>query len=836
MKFTASDKFLAFALGTAKTLQWKVYAKKTTVLNASLSAPTWVDCSPYIVGIPTAKSSIEYDTAQYTLDKIGLAGKDIAWWKANVFNASAYIEVKLQMTLGLGLDSATDECLTFTGFVDTGDPQGEPQYDELNDSVSFSVYSAEDIGDRMSVLQINTQYKRIGVDGGTAAGVVLPVIPGLYVVNANVTTHVLQMGLHTIAYQYNAGAPQAKLDDGDYIVLPVTNGLEDLKSKDGQWVTVYVNSETPTQLSTSAEDLVDYVIVKTYGATLPQQPYFGLSIRAWLKLFYSYIGIDTVVFDSLQLNTHDARKVVSWLDSPPMDPTVVGMRSSLVSDGTYLYIAIGALVYRRAMTPDETYTLVATLSTVGETTVTRMWYNTRNNDLWFFYTNSIDGDCLRRYQITPQTLGSQVVLHATPGNIGIYSIDLVDYNYTGTSYKYGVMFMYPESGVSIRFCDGASISVAHYWSAGESCIREFSDFFFHYLSNSWWFLLDTTGTNIYKALTLDASGAFVVDSVNGPTVRSSWPTYAAGVYSAAEDRIYYLVSGLSGHASQIRYHGRDDASDDLTLDSVSYHPDSQMFAYFSGVVYMSLSNNILYGSNTGTLYTIVANFVTAIDDIVLTEYTALVSHGSALYGLDKWSRLYRYSPIISMYADMGKIEDITIRAAINKILAGYNLLATISPVKTALVYRRADDSGVVVNSGSTLTITVNEASQILQSSRKYASVQLVSVSNGVTTSTYDGTHFDGGMLGYGRKIEISNDILPANILKDLAYWMFQFFSVDRDLYTLSLGLVPLFQYEPFDAVSVVFATTKIQKTALGVIYGATYAEDGSMTVEALLDT
>src|SRR5574343_544934 len=120
MRFTPSSKYNLYARAAVKSFSYAVFMKKTTALDEALTAGTWVEVPARLRSIPACSSRIEYELGQYYVDNIELEGWDIAWWDANVFNAtsSQYIEVKVLFTLGQGSDVCTDTVYTFAGLVD----------------------------------------------------------------------------------------------------------------------------------------------------------------------------------------------------------------------------------------------------------------------------------------------------------------------------------------------------------------------------------------------------------------------------------------------------------------------------------------------------------------------------------------------------------------------------------------------------------------------------------------------------------------------------------------------------------------------------------------------
>jgi hypothetical protein len=90
MKFTPTALFDVISNAASKYLQWKVYVRKVTSLSEALDSGTaWVDVTSHIVETPTIGQKAEIDVCIPTCGSISLTAKGIAWWEANVFNATA---------------------------------------------------------------------------------------------------------------------------------------------------------------------------------------------------------------------------------------------------------------------------------------------------------------------------------------------------------------------------------------------------------------------------------------------------------------------------------------------------------------------------------------------------------------------------------------------------------------------------------------------------------------------------------------------------------------------------------------------------------------------------
>ena len=322
MKFTATSFFTAIATGAAKVLQWKVYVRKVTDLSESLTGGTaWVEVTNRIKEIPTISQKAEIETGISTSSSLSLTGLDLAWWEANVFDATAaeYIEIKITCQIGSSASNlASDIVYAFHGYIEK-----KHSGNEVGDEITMTAYTLDDLLEKLSGELLTLQYINSDVDGGGLDGIFLPSIPGVYVTDANITSYVLKQGVHTISYEYNAGGERAKLDDGDWVNL--SNGENELANTHTNEFGVSVTDQKVLIYCDDSlwpiTDADQEIIVKTYGETLPYTWYQGISVHQTLKTIYSLIGINNVSLDTFSLETFDGRKTKSFIGIPPGDGT-----------------------------------------------------------------------------------------------------------------------------------------------------------------------------------------------------------------------------------------------------------------------------------------------------------------------------------------------------------------------------------------------------------------------------------------------------------------------------------------------------------------------------------
>ncbi|MHB1050994.1 MAG: hypothetical protein ACYC09_13015 [Bacteroidota bacterium] len=831
MRVTASTNLLLAADAAHRIVTRTVQIKKTADLTEGLFTGTWTDITAYLAGIPSVSQRIEYSPGQFVSDNISLTGNDIEWWKANVFNATDYIELRIRISIGTGSGNmSTDELAIFSGFID----KANVEYNEIADTVRFSVYTADDIGNRISALNINTQYVNSDIDGAGTDGLILPSIPGVFVQDANVTSYVLKVGMHTLVYDYNAGTEQMKLDDGDYVTLPTSDGTVDLVNAAGdEKITLYIDVSA---LSSSAGELTDYVIVQTAGTTLPRQPYFGLSIGYLLRQLYSQVGITSVTNDTLQFSTHDSSVKHSFYDIPPQDISKTGGIYAMTNDGTDLYIGVGDSVYKRTMSTD-TYTLVTTKANY---TVKRLWYNSRTNDLWIWFDGASD-KYVRLYYLSG---GSPDEANVT-SDADYRAAELMDFNYTGSSYKYGLVYVNKSGAGDVRFLDGDNfVSDTQLYAAtdlGYSGTDDGADSgYWVFIKNGsvWFYATDDLGNYLTPALefykiSVDATGAWVNDGAVFTPAAIYYHTTSDfsqnAVLHLIEETVYY-VDDTNPHI--IKSHTVL-ANTITTVATLTSGNRLDCMLYANGQIYAKV--RVAISERESKLYSLDGNTATLLNDdtgVVETFYSTLTYLNSVLYGVDYYRRLWRYSSVLQMYIDRPVWDDTTVKSALNESLSVFNLLGKISSQKKAFIYRRGNDDGDIQTTGNSVAITVSEATDITQVANGFQAVGLVTVSNGTRTVTYNGTSFNVAVLSDVRTFDISSPLIPDALLEDLAVYFYNFYSNDHDPYRIPLNTADI-QYEVMDGAAVTFATTRIQKTATGLIMAQMINPDASIECEVL---
>jgi hypothetical protein len=810
MKLTASSAYQSLIKSSGIVYSFKTYIRKVTDITLALNYGTWTEVTRYIDSSSASDyvTKIEYDIGQFSSDSHTFTGNNIAWWKANVFNATStqYIEIKVELTI-IG---ASDIIPVFAGWVDKIDWTA----DELTDQVVFNALSAEDLGQRIAAENVTVQVKN-----GTYGGVYLAGIPGLYVTNCNYGGKPLNVGVHTITTSANTAA----LDGGTGVALPGGGGSVTLYNKDSSEACVcYWVGGTSTGMANE-------VVIPALPTTLPRTWYRNVSARTLLAKLYAKIGLTTLNFDSLEFTTYDSAQRLFFVDECPPDRDMLwdsvswGRRDIAVDENGWQYIAISNFIYSRDPITGLYY-LILDMTAQSRAPI-RLMYNARNRHLWII-TDQLD---LYRYDVASQTLSARVVCLVSPGYGALASFILIDYNYTGSSWKYCVAFTDENNGTNGGgFCtiDGTTLAKnttanANPVYTGTTLGTTIKSRFMYQNAADRVRIFCNPGTCHYYEILITAAGAWT--TTGGGSKVSGIPEYFTACYHASEGRVYFQ----DGANNRIASHTDSSA----TLTGVLTYGGGYIPVFF----YVSTLPLMYFAVQASTyyhLYSVTANVATQLTTTNMRAITAMNYGSSRLYLIG--DGLMQFSNIIMPYLVKADFTDTNVTAAIYKVLKAFNFMGTISMNKKAIAYRRSNSAGTPISTGNTVNVTAHEASAFTETTAHYPIINFVSVDNNVTTITYDGTLFDSTVLSDARQLSVSNDFIPDAILKDLCYYYYQFFKTDRNMYKIDCGIYPAFQYEPFDLCAITFTGRNMSKSGTGVIYSASYGHDLSLKLEVLL--
>jgi hypothetical protein len=733
--------------------------------------------------------------------------------------ANEYTEIKVTCEL----DGAPSDVLTvFSGFVD----RNSIEFDERTDGINLNVFTADDLATRLAAENITTQYINPDIDGAGTDGLIFRKLPDMFLKSANVTSYVLKTGQHSITYEYNGGTRRAKLDSGLWVTIGTDNTTYTLgngasTSVDTERVQIYVKDRT--LLPSGSTAVVEYIIVTAEGQTLCKQWYQNIGCRQLLKKIYEKMGITSVNFDTLSISSYDGRKEVSWLDTQ-IDDSILSSTRAVVGDGTDLWLGIGNKLYKRTAST-STYTLMATLTST--LTIVRLWYNARNNHIWIHCRQGTNfaAATIVHYNVGTATLSNELSISAYTTKPS--SFDLVDYNYTGSSYKYSLVFINNLTDAREVTLSGSTLSQNQI--VADATLK--THFIYQRAGGEVYFSMTTN----YKKMTINSSGLWgAAGTVLAPTIE-----YYTAAFHTSEDYVYFHVGGETAR------HAHNSSSYSLITNT----PPSNVHT----MLYSSNDAKVLCtGVNTSTgvncIGTLESGSYTNVDDdasyrtdkgadndyqgLALPLFTLGLS-GTTVFGVDRMGNLFQWSSTLVLFAPQAVFSGKTVRDALNQTLNGFLLVSIISGMKQAFVYRRGDSSGTPQTTGNTISITVSEASDLVEVVRHYTKAEFIKVTNANQSVNFNGTVFDTNVLSDVRTIDINNDLIPDQIIRDIAYYAYQFFKTDRNLYRIELGKVPLFQYEPFDNCSITF-NGNIVRTASGPIYSTEKMKDGTMMLEVLI--
>lgn len=846
MKLTPSAAYTKASEGSGTIPRWYVYTRTVTDISLPLSSGTWTDVTDRVEIIPSITTRIEYELGQYATDAVELSLLDVAWWVANVFvpadmtDNTKFIEFKIEMML----NNASDVIPMFFGFVD----KLAVRYYEREDSVSVTILTPQDLGFRISSENLTTKYSVSKIDG-TNDGIRLLNIPGVYPIKADITSYEMIVGTHTLFYEYDAGiGAQMKLDDGDYVVLAVGNN--DLVNKAGdQKLRVYVVSLSDLS-HYGADRLEEEVVIVTYPQTIPSQWYERVGIKTLLRRYYEEIGITTVVFDSLVMRTWDNNPRVSFIDNPPEDVTVFGDKTAVACDNAGdSWVAVGNKIYLRDF-DNDTYTAKVTLDSGDK--VQRIIYNYRtgdHEDLWIVHANGntikltcyeIDTDT-KRTTITLTTLGTSTVWYN--------SCEVVDYNYTGTSYKYAFCFTKAHTGSD----QGSFWTVEKSGGSALSQTQRFTNTYtavaagygieakFMYVKSGYKIRYQALYDSVpnsggYEEVQINGSGTFVLSPNIYANANFQWSQYAA--FHPGDDAIYYY----SGSDHKIRSNPAEPTfsiTDHHTFSSDPIDDFGTIFYAGDGKCYFTFHrwDHSKYPIDDDYLYS-VSGLGSAVfaSNGPYTDFGMLAynSTKSRVVGLSRNGLYFQHHTTLYFYVARASFPGSTATDALNQVLSAWNLVGTVGGGKKAFVYRRGNESGNASDSGDTLWMKTSHVSDYSVDSFRYPKADLIKVSGLSKANTYDGTSYGVSVLSDKRVMELSSTLIPDELVDDVLYYLYQFFKRDRPVYIVNHE-TPDFYYEVFDKGQVYLPATKVGTTNYGPIYLVTYRQEGSMTLEVLHD-
>jgi hypothetical protein len=659
----------------------------------------------------------------------------------------------------------------------------------------------------------------------------------LFVIDANISSFILKKGVHTVNYQVtDVPLKQAQLDDGDWVTL--STGSNILANKNvNQKINVYAQSSIPDSGTFS-----ETIVVDSPGDTLPKNWYYAVSARYALEKLFNKIGITTLSFDDLAYPTASGNPKVSYFDLVADNESLSSLRTSVAFDGTYWWFGVSNKLYRRDSV--GTYVLMQTLS-LGYF-IRRIFFNARNGHLWILAASNAtyNFDKVFVYIISSNTLTAELSISISGTTPAVHSAALMDYNFlsSGAAYKYALIFTDTESGsVHEITLSGSTLSQATiYTNSGSFLVLNFILYIKN--SNEIYFLEanGSSGNSTIHKMHIAGSGssAWVDDGLSPHGASSAYFGGGVAAYNYTDNKIYFFWAGNNSIYS-------------WTPDGASNVPNQLIAAVVSceamesdgaANVYCTLrfgateqANNIiaLLNNTIKELTTSSAGTTLTPKKQVYTRYGGLYWDGSLLWGVDVYGKFFKYDSSISLFIETAKYDGLTIRAAIEKICSSFNLLYKVSSTKSARIQRRSDQAGAVITTGDSISLVADNLSNIDDDLFYNDGYDIVHVGNGNNEVDYDGSVYDAVAFDQELLLSIDSDYIPDEILEDLAYNLYAFFSVRHKIANLPSPSA-LMQYECLDGATITY-TGKMSMSNNGVIISDSVDPVGRMQFKVLVN-
>lgn len=846
MKAAVSELHKALVAGSGVVGQWSIYARTVSTLSTALGSGTWTNLTSRTVGIPDINTAIEYEVGQFSSDQISLTLTDLPFIKSDIFpsstltDATKYIEFKLEWQVQNG-----SVVSMFYGFAD----KESIEYQIDKGIVRVQIMTPQDIGQRIAAENLTTQYKVPKIDG-TNDGLRLMMIPGLYVIDAAVTSYVLQVGVHDIEYENG----KARLDSGDWVNVPGTASAFTLASSDElEKITLYKAASVAVHPDDSIKESI---IVRTAGDKLPYQWYTNHGLRGVINSAMSNLGISNVTYETLEMPSHDGAETASVLDYPPNDVSVVGDRGPITVDNAGdIWLTIGNKLYKRT-TSTEVYTLKATLNTGDK--VRRMWYNYRSgdhDDIWMYVENGSDTVIVLYENTANQT--RRYTIATAADRVAFTSCHVLDYNYTGTSYRYYFCYtVNPTPAGGGAFLDngffrtltkgtGTTLTMTTVWSDTKEVIGSIQANFMYQKSAGTLRYVEeySTAGYGYGESTINTSGNWVQNA--RVFASTSFDGYLDGLaaYHPTSDRVYFYAGSATG---KVISHpaGSYSETDHHTLVGDPTEDFGGELIYANGAVYYTtISNSRVYILNiseyddrnvwkvSGTTASV------RVSGGIYTDpnggfQMAYNSTNGRLYAIGDSGMLHQLGSTVAMFARYADFTDQTITEAFNIIMKTYNLVGTITAEKKGYVFRRAGNTGTLNGTGTTLTVGLNQIESIREKVSAYPKIDLVTIKGYSKSTNYNGTAFDVIPAGDAKEIEVDSPLIPDTLIKHLAKHIYTCFSTTRNVYEVEVA-VPYYEYEVFDNLSfnITAGSDAVSLNKNGVIISMKYGANGSVEFE-----
>jgi hypothetical protein len=817
MRKSVSAEYNIFAQAAGKTIHWKVSMKKTNSLSELQSEGTWIDVSDYLENSMPGKidDRIELGENQFISASLTLKGLDIAWWKTNIFNATDYLEVKIEFWIN---NLTADAITLFGGWVDKKGDQFCAKYNERKNTVEFTVYSYQEYAQRMSAVTLVQCPYEDNIYSGNP-GLPLNNMSGVWIINANVSGYVLKKGVHKIDYDYNAGSPRLRLDNGTWV--SVSTGLYTLTSESGlEKVEVYTTSGVlPT--GTSSTD----IIVISAGTTLPNIWYRYNYIFDILKTIAQKMGVTQYELDQYLLSTYDDSYITSYYGRLSIEGTGI---AAIAFDKIQNWLWIGTTdgkVYIRDIDTNQ-LSLAGTITGTSIRIEKFFMEKVGSGEIWGIASNSsnvviifkIDHD-LNKSQWT-LSLTNTVAINGMVLATGIGSagaIYFVNNDYVSVYYFDLSLASEVDTSINLDYY-GIQYSGGCGWTNGND-----------------YFVLVTSTTSFphtrYLIRVYKSGSTWYKQTKNGGSSFTFNIQY--GIYNILEQR--YIFTDTS---SQLRAYNH--STDNFTSISGGIPPQKKNYTYDedNGIVYYFCASIVVFKVQN--------NVLSSFGNIRLpdNEFTGIPINNfnfvfdnleERFWGTFLYTRiLFQFCQYSSMFLEEELDgENKTLWDALVELCEGFNLLPSVSSNKKLYTYRRSDDDGNIITTGQSITLNANNAKDITQETGAEETYDMVKVSNGISEESYDGTTFGVKAFDNEKVYEIENPYIPPDLLKTFAVWMWKYWSVSHKRYSIPTPLIPFFQYGPYDGAVMNFSG-KIVEAGTGIIVGQSISRNGATEFEVTL--
>ena len=858
MRKAVSADYDVYAIAAGKTVHWKVSVKKVAVLNEAQSVGTWIDVTDHLDNTMPDKisESIELLMGQFATTVLSFKGLDIAWWKANIFNATQYLELKVEFWLN---DLTSDTITPFGGWIDKKkDGNWCVTSDEATDTVVFSVAGYLEYAARTSAVAITIQILDNNTDGASLVGLRLEKLSGLYLTSSNVTYFPLKKGIHSLQLSYTAGTPNvwtASLDGGIEVTLPTTNGtitlgngngsVGDINEFDTQKVLIYIKVLELQPLITA---VTQGIIQNVTGDALPQTWFNHFWVFQLLRRMFEQIGITNYTFDNFRIKTFDGRRVVSFWDVPPGD-SYYDKPSAIACDNTnnLLWIGIKDRIYKHDLST-HLYTLIGTLPTGYA--IVKLWSeDSASGFIWGVCRNAAGAHKIVRLGISGASIDTYTITRTTTvkGSEANFALDLTT---RGIFYLNWVTYI-----TTNLFLLNTLTEVTHTTAdaSGQSL--------------NWPAFCDGSGNYYYQIIfSTDftkvsySGGTFHLTTMHAhcdvPILRAVY-SHTLGLWMGAK---CYLADYETIFTTYWEFVKWDPVANNSLTDESSLVDSSQLepvgfvaaeyvvpgeanawvYWFDKGAVQQKIHriNNTTDGDSATQIGDPLPVGIN-VDEVVSANQVCCDTVNNRLIGLSlPLGLLFEFASTISMYiAAEADYSSTTIYDAL-KELFGFNLMPRISGQKQAFAYRRFDENGLPVTTGNTVTLDADKAKNISEDTGYGDAYDVVTVDNGVNSVSCDANGFDAVAMGDDKELQVSCRFIADNLLKDFADWYYNYWKTNKTRYQVPTPVIPFFQFEPFDGANLDFSgkiNTLVESVpASGPIIGQGISRDRTTEFEVVV--